>query len=113
MLWTIGTMFHYFPIVNHYLLIVKYGDLQKTLLLQLSTVHKGRNRVVLITTKRGRAGEAEVFLLMEGNGRKSSDQTFGYVLISGFGGYYNHFVASSFGGVKEDPYYSECFFCWG
>ena len=66
---------------------------------------QGANGVVLITTKRGRAGEAKFSydgMMAVSRQTKRLDM----LNLRGFGGYYNDFVASGFGGVKEDPYYS-------
>lgn len=62
--------------------------------------------MVLITTKRGRAGEAKFSydgMMAVSRQTKRLDM----LNLRGFGGYYNDFVASGFGGVKEDPYYSD------
>lgn len=67
---------------------------------------QGANGVVLITTKRGRAGEAKFSydgMMAVSRQTKRLDM----LNLRGFGGYYNDFVASGFGGVKEDPYYSD------
>lgn len=67
---------------------------------------QGANGVVLITTKRGKAGEAKFSydgMVAFSRQTKRLDM----LNLRQFGDYYNDFVASGFGGVKEDPYYSD------
>lgn len=67
---------------------------------------QGANGVVLITTKRGKAGEAKFTydgMVAWSRQTKRLDM----MNLREFGSYYNDFVAAGFGGVKEDPYYSD------
>lgn len=67
---------------------------------------QGANGVVLITTKRGKAGEAKFSydgMVAWSRQTKRLDM----MNLREFGDYYNDFVASGFGGIKEDPYYSD------
>lgn len=67
---------------------------------------QGANGVVLITTKRGKAGEAKFTydgMMAWSRQTKRLDM----MNLREFGDYYNDFVAAGFGGVKEDPYYSD------
>ena len=67
---------------------------------------QGANGVVLITTKRGKAGEAQFSydgMVAWSRQTKRLDM----MNLREFGDYYNDFVASGFGGIKEDPYYSD------
>lgn len=67
---------------------------------------QGANGVVLITTKRGKAGEAKFSydgMVAWSRQTKRLDM----MNLREFGDYYNDFVAAGFGGVKEDPYYSD------
>lgn len=67
---------------------------------------QGANGVVLITTKRGKAGEAKFnYDGMVAWNRQS--KRLDMMNLREFGDYYNDFVAAGFGGVKEDPYYSD------
>ena len=67
---------------------------------------QGANGVVLITTKRGKAGEAKFsYDGMVAWSRQT--QRLDMMNLREFGDYYNDFVASGFGGIKEDPYYSD------
>ena len=67
---------------------------------------QGANGVVLITTKRGKAGEAKFSydgMVAWSRQTKRLDM----MNLRELGDYYNDFVASGFGGIKEDPYYSD------
>ena len=67
---------------------------------------QGANGVVLITTKRGKAGEAKFSydgMVAWSRQTKRLDM----MNLREFGDYYNDFVASGIGGLKEDPYYSD------
>lgn len=67
---------------------------------------QGANGVVLITTKRGKVGEAKFSydgMVAWSRQTKRLDM----MNLREFGDYYNDFVASGFGGIKEDPYYSD------
>lgn len=67
---------------------------------------QGANGVVLITTRRGKAGEAKFTydgMVAWSRQTKRLDM----MNLREFGTYYNDFVNSGFGGVKEDPYYSD------
>src|SRR5574344_2266410 len=67
---------------------------------------QGANGVVLITTKRGKAGDAKFSydgMFAWSRQTKRLDM----MNLREFGDYYNDFVASGFGGIKEDPYYSD------
>lgn len=67
---------------------------------------QGANGVVLITTKRGKAGEAKFSydgMVAWSRQTKRLDM----MNLREFGDYYNDFVSAGFGGVKEDPYYSD------
>lgn len=67
---------------------------------------QGANGVVLITTKRGKAGEAKFTydgMMAWSRQTKRLDM----MNLREFGDYYNDFVASGIGGLKEDPYYSD------
>lgn len=67
---------------------------------------QGANGVVLITTKRGKAGEAKfTYDGMVAWSRQTS--RLDMLNLREFGGYYNDFVEAGFGGIKEDPYYSD------
>ena len=67
---------------------------------------QGANGVVLIPTQRGKAGEAKFSydgMVAWSRQTKRLDM----MNLREFGDYYNDFVASGFGGIKEDPYYSD------
>ena len=67
---------------------------------------QGANGVVLITTKRGKAGEAKFSydgMVAWNRQAKRLDM----MNLREFADYYNDFVSAGFGGIKEDPYYSD------
>ena len=67
---------------------------------------QGANGVVLITTKRGKAGEAK--FSYDGMAAWSRQtKRLDMLNLREFGEYYNDFVAAGIGGLKEDPYYSD------
>ncbi len=67
---------------------------------------QGANGVVLITTKRGKAGEAK--FSYDGMAAWSRQtKRLDMLNLREFGEYYNDFVVAGIGGLKEDPYYSD------
>lgn len=67
---------------------------------------QGANGVVLITTKRGKAGEAK--FAYDGMAAVSRQtKRLDLLNLRQYGTYYNDFVSAGFGGLKEDPYYSD------
>src|SRR5574344_1558325 len=67
---------------------------------------QGANGVVLITTKRGKAGEAK-FTYDGMLAAQRQTKRLDLLNLRGFAEYYDDLVNQGFGGIKEDPYYSD------
>ncbi len=67
---------------------------------------QGANGVVLITTKRGKAGEAK-FTYDGMTAWSRQTKRLDMMNLREFADYYNDFVKYGIGGLKEDPYYSD------